>query len=567
MIDEGSHGSDGGGGSRKGRGNAEERRHDPRDLARLHDQLPPHAYEAEMSVLGSMLFDPRVTGDVIQILKDGTAFFSEGNGRIYDVMVELYDRHNALDIVQLNQVLADRGVLDLVGGVEYLVELAQSVPSAANAARYARIVAEKSTLRRLIDTAGEILHDAHFCGAGGEASRDVLEQAEQKIYRIASQQEQTQAEAIQDIVVEVVQSIEEATGRLVTGVPSGYHDLDEMTHGLQRGEMIILAARPSMGKTAFALNVAEQMALLGHGVGVFSLEMSKHALVQRLLSSRSGVDSQKIRRGMLGPEEWDRLNRACEELYESPLFIDDTPGLSLMQMRAKARRLKSKHDVQCFVIDYLQLMSSGRRAESRQNEIGEISRGVKAMARELNVPVICLSQLNRAAEQREGHRPRMSDLRESGSIEQDADVVAMLHREEYYHQADPDWKLHNEDKVGLAELIIAKQRNGPTGVVKLTWSGATTRFSSWSGLAAPDEYHSGGHSSGHSGAPAGGYAEPAPPRGGGYAPAPAAEVESEPVSAGFAPRTAFSAKTASGPVSDFRDGGEPDRGSVDGIPL
>ena len=245
------------------------------------------------------------------------------------------------------------------------------------------------------------------------------------------------AASLHELLRQTMEMIEANDGKAITGVPSGFAELDEMTHGLQRGEMLILAARPSMGKTAFALNIAEQSAMLGYPVGVFSLEMGRQQLVQRLLSARSGVNSQKLRRSMLNVQDYHELHKACDALQDASIYIDDTPGLTLLQMRAKARRMASKHDIKMIVIDYLQLMSSGRRAESRQVEISEISRGVKAMARELSVPVVCLSQLNRAAEQREGHRPRMSDLRESGSIEQDADVVMMLHREEYYHQANP----------------------------------------------------------------------------------------------------------------------------------
>lgn len=523
MTENGSHGRDGDDGRKK-----RPRTIEPQDIVPLLDRLPPHAYEAEMSVLGSMLFDPQVTGDVIQVLRDGENFFAEANRVVFDAMVELYDKYNALDVVQLTQLLTDRGDLERIGGMEHLLEIAESVPSAANAMRYAKIVKDKSVQRRLIEAAGEILVEAHH---GGESVRDCLEEAEKKIYKIANQAETTQAESMRDLVVEVIQAIEQSDGRLVTGVPTGYPDLDEMTHGLQPGDMIVLAARPSMGKTALALNLAEQMAMQGYPTGVFSLEMSKEALVQRLLSSRSGVDSHKIRRGMLSSEEWAKLQTACGELYEAPIMIDDTPGLSMLQMRAKARRMASKHDIRALVIDYLQLMTSGRRAESRQVEISEISRGVKAMARELRVPVICLSQLNRAAEQREGHKPRMSDLRESGSIEQDADIVSLLHREEYYYQADPDWKLHNPEKVGLTELIICKQRNGPTGNVRLMWNGATTRFHSWTNMEAPGGFH---------------------------------DIHTEPVDAG--PRSAFSAKPASGPVSGFRDGGGPPAGFVDGIP-
>ena len=337
---------------------------EPRELARLFDKLPPHAYEAEMSVLGSLLLDPRVTGDVIQILPDGKSFFNEANRVLYDTMVELYDTHNQLDVVQLTQLLTDRGQFERIGGMDHLLEVAHAVPTAANAMRYARLVKDKSIQRGLIDAAGEILVEAHH---GGDQVRDVLESAEQRIYKIAHQAEQAKAESMKELVVEVVQQIEQSDGALVTGVPTGYHQLDEMTHGLQKGDMIILAARPSMGKTAFALNVAEQMSLQGYGVGVFSLEMSKHALVQRMLSAKSGVDSHRIRRGMLGNEDWDRLQTACTALYDAPLFIDDTPGLSLLQMRAKARRMASKHGIRAFVIDYLQLMTSGRRSESARS--------------------------------------------------------------------------------------------------------------------------------------------------------------------------------------------------------
>ncbi len=477
-----------------------------------------------MSLLGSMLIDPQIIGDVVLIVRNGEDFFKPANGIIYDTMVELYDRHGALDIVQLNQLLADRDGLSTVGGLDYLVELANAVPSASNAAHYARLVREKSAIRRLIDAAGDILHDAYH---SSEESSTILEEAEQRIFRIAQESEQTHAESLQSLVDQTMRMIDANDGKLITGVPSGYHELDEMTHGLQRGEMLILAARPSMGKTAFALNIAEQAAMAGHGVGVFSLEMGKLQLVQRMLSARAGVDSQRIRRSMLGPDDFQRLHVACSEFLEAPIYIDDTPGLTILQMRAKARRMVAKHDLKMFIIDYLQLMSSGRRVESRQVEISEISRGVKAMARELNCPVVCLSQLNRAAEQREGHRPRMSDLRESGSLEQDADVVMMLHREEYYHQADPDWSLNHPDKVGVAELIIAKQRNGPTGLVRLTWASEITRFRDYS---------------------------PATPPGGYYEPKDAAPAGRR-----------FSAGPRTGAVADFRDGGGPDRG--DEIPV
>jgi replicative DNA helicase len=493
---------------------------DWRHLSRLFEQLPPHAIEAEMSLLGSLLIEPQVIGDVVMIVRSGEDFFKPANGAIFEAMVELYDKRASLDIVQLNQLLVDRDVLKAVGGVDYLVELAASVPSAANASHYARLVREKSMVRQLIEAAGDILYEAHH---SSEDARTILEQAEQHIFRIAQATEQTQVESLHDLIRQTMQMLEANEGKQLTGIGTGFAELDQMTSGLQKGEMIIIAARPSMGKTALALNMAEHMALRGNGVGVFSLEMGRQQLVQRMLAARSAIDSQRLRRNMLRPDDYRALMAACDELLEAPIYIDDTPGLTLLQLRAKARRMSQKHDIKAVIIDYLQLMSSGRRSESRQLEVSEISRGVKAMARELNVPVICLSQLNRAAEQREGHRPRMSDLRESGSIEQDADVVAMLHREEYYHQSNPHWAEENPDKVGVAELIVAKQRNGPTGAVTLSWIERSMRFRDHSPSRPPGGYEP----------PAHGYDDRGP--------------------------IPFTPPRGTGAVNNFRDGGGPER--------
>lgn len=446
---------------------------DWRHLSKLFEQLPPHTIEAEMSLLGSVLLDPRVIGDVILSIRNGESFFKPANGAIYDAMIELYDTKGSVDIVQLHQVLVDRDILDTIGGQDYLIELANSVPSAANARHYANLVREKATIRKLIETAGDILYDAYH---SPDDARSILEEAEQRIFHIAQDSENVTSQSLRDLIDQTMKFLDENEGRAITGVASGFAELDEMTSGLQKGELIIVAARPSMGKTALALNICEQVALQGKAVALFSLEMSRQQLVQRLLCSRSGVDSHRLRRNMLRDTEWQKLHKACDQLMDAPILIDDTPGLSSMQLRAKARRLASKQKLEMVVIDYLQLMSSGHRVESRQQEVSEISRAVKAMARELDVPVVCLSQLNRAAEQREGHRPRMADLRESGSIEQDADVIMMLHREEYYHQQDPHWVEDNPEKVNVAELIIAKQRNGPTGTVNLTWMPMSTRF-------------------------------------------------------------------------------------------
>jgi replicative DNA helicase len=502
---------------------------DWRHLATLFESLPPHAIEAEMSLLGSVLIDPQVLGDVIFIVKKGEDFFKPANGAIFDAMVELYDKHSSLDIVQLNQLLIDRNVLDAVGGLDYLVQLANAVPSASNGPHYARLVREKSMVRHLISAAGDILYDAYH---SPDASQEILDRAEKLIFDIAERSETIEAEALHALIKQTMERIEANLGQELTGIPAGFRELDSMTTGLQAGEMVIIAARPSMGKTALALNIAENMAMAGHGVGVFSMEMSKQQLVQRLLCARSGIDSQRLRRNMLKDQEFRALMSACDELQDAPILIDDTPGLSLLQLRAKARRMAAKHSIKAVIIDYMQLMSTGGRVESRQVEVSEISRGIKAMARELAMPVICLSQLNRAAESREGHRPRMSDLRESGSIEQDADVIMLLHREDYYHKDDPDWVDNNPDKMGVAELILTKQRNGPTGTIMLSWIAQSTRFR---------DYAAGG--------PPAGWQEPkfVPSYGDGGGPSAPAEA------------TPFRPGRKTGPVADFRDGGGPAR--------
>ena len=444
-----------------------------------------------MSLLGSILLDPQVVGDVVLVIRSAEDFYKPANGAIYDTMVELYDKHASIDIVQLNQALADREILDSVGGLNYLVELADAVPSAANAAHYARLVREKAMVRRLIEAAGDILYDAYH---SPDQAETILDQAEQRIFDIAQQSQHSKIESLHELIKQTISLLEASEGQQLTGLPTGFVELDELTGGLQRGEMIVIAARPSMGKTALALNIAEQMATQGLSVGIFSMEMSKQQVVQRILCARSGIDSQRLRRHMLRPDDIRALMAACDDLLHAPIYVEDTPGLSSMQLRAKARRMVAQHEIKIIFIDYLQLMGLGGRIESRQLEVSEISRAVKAMARELNIPVVCLSQLNRSPEQREGHRPRMSDLRESGTIEQDADVVAMLHREDYYHQGDEAWFDANPDKAGVAELIIAKQRNGPTGTLKLSWIAACTRFRDHASARPPSGYDDGGAS-------------------------------------------------------------------------
>ena len=528
--------SEGATGARGGKNGENRANRDWRHLATLFDSLPPHAIEAEMSLLGSILIDPQVIGDIIFIVRRGDDFFKPANGAIFDAMVELYDRHSSLDIVQLNQLLIDRNALDAVGGLDYLVQLANAVPSASNAAHYARLVREKSMVRQLIAAAGDILYDAYH---SPDQSQTILDRAESLIFHIAQQTENATIESLHDLIKQTMERIEANLGNELTGVPTGFRELDSMTTGLQAGEMVIIAARPSMGKTALTLNIAENMAMRGHSVGIFSLEMGKQQLVQRLLCARSGIDSQRLRRNMLKEQEFRALMAACDELQQAPIYIDDTPGLTLLQLRAKARRMAAKHKINAIMIDYLQLMSAGGRVESRQVEVSEISRGVKAMARELQVPVICLSQLNRAAETREGHRPRMSDLRESGSIEQDADVIMLLHREDYYHKDNPEWVEDNPDKLGLAELILTKQRNGPTGTIKLSWISESTRFRDYASATPPGGYHEPRH------IPEAPFVSP-PMAGssGGATP--------------FRPTGGFVPNRKSGPVDNFRDGGGPD---------
>ncbi|QNN21125.1 replicative DNA helicase [Planctomycetales bacterium ZRK34] len=452
------------------------------EVGKLLDKLPPHSLEAEMSLLGSLIVagteNVHLIGEAMQILRGASDFYQPRHAEIYQSIIDLYDRHQAVDLVQLVQRLRDRQQEESVGGVDYLVELAESVPTAVNVVHYARIVRDKAKVRHLINAAGTILHQAYD---SDEPPNHLVDQAEKMIFDIAQDASADEPTALAELVQMTFEQLEARrdSGTTFMGVPTGYYLLDEYLGGLQRGDMLILAARPSMGKTALALNIAENIAVQSGGQGrpvaVFSIEMGKQQLADRLLSSYSGVDSQKMRRNMLSADDLHRLQEAASDLTAAPVFIDDTPGLSVLQLRAKARRLAARHDIEVIIIDYLQLMTSPG-AESRQVEVSEISRGVKALARELKVPVICLSQLNRNPEGRESKRPMLSDLRESGSIEQDADVVMMLHRESYYHKGDEEWAADHPHGENEAELIIAKQRNGPTGLVPLHFNGNTTRF-------------------------------------------------------------------------------------------
>jgi len=545
------------------------------ELQPLFDRLPPHALEAEMALLGSMIIDHGCIDTVLEFVGSPDDFYSEAHAAIFDALRILHTESRGGDLVALTDAMRSRSMLDDIGGVDYLVRLAEQTPSAASAPHYAKIVRDKAQLRRLIDAAGQIMYEAYHAGGGdgqgGDGARAVLDAAEQRIFDIAEQATNVDQESLERLLNQIMDALEANEGRAITGYASGYSDLDEMTSGLQPGELIILAARPSMGKTALALNLAEQIAFGGSPyaaqgpatpVGFFSMEMSRQAIAQRLLCARAGVDSHRFRTNRLRKEDFSSLMESADALSRAPLFIDDTPSLSVMLLRAKARRMVKRHQIKCLFIDYLQLMTAPTvSSDGRQQEVSAISRGVKALARELNIPIICLAQLNRGAEQREGHRPRMADLRESGSIEQDADVIMLLHREEYYHVGDHEWTDENPDKVGLAELIIAKQRNGPTGAVNLSWDNATTRFKNHANQIGSfgsnrrdrdDDARSSGGSS-RPGGPAAGLAPKVrtagPGDGAGY-PRIAGPV-------GFAPGS------KSGPEANFRDGGGPESAPFD----
>ena len=446
------------------------------------DRTPPHDSASEMALLGSMLLDPEVIGPVCAIIESGNAFFSRQNEIIFEGILELFQASSAVDGITLTHKLKQKNLYDAAGGYDYLEQLVNCVPSAANAIAYAQIVRDKALLRRLITACAQTLES---CYDNSEEAAVILDRSERTIFEVAQLKVTGQPVSLTDVLHETFEMLDRNTGNTITGVPSGYVELDNLTSGLQREEMIVLAARPSVGKTALVMNIVEHVGVdLKKPVAVFSLEMSKQQLAQRMLCSRSGVDSQNLRRNMLSREDRNRLSMAVGELSEGKIFIDDTPALSILDLRTKARRLLSQHGIELVVIDYLQLMEAPRE-ENRQQQISSISRGVKALARELKCPVVCLSQLNRASES-ENRLPRTSDLRESGSIEQDADVVMLLHREAVMHRGDQEWALNNPDKLHEALLIVAKQRNGPCDTVKLTFLDQSTRFVTWNpGYGAP----------------------------------------------------------------------------------
>src|SRR5574337_2087674 len=427
----------------------------------------PQSIEAEMSVLGAMLLDNEVISVIVPMLNKN-CFYKTAHQELYQTIVEVYDKGQKVDLVVLREELKKRSLLEKVGGTEYLLELEEAVPTIGNVEYYANIVREKAIKRNLIEVAANIQKEAFSEALDTD---NLLDTSERAIFDITQKKFNTASTKLNEILKLTFSRIENLHDRQsrLTGLSTGFYDLDDLTCGLQASELIIIAARPSMGKTSLALNIIEHVGVVEKKpVVLFSLEMSAHQVSQNMLCSHARVDAHKLRKGFLDDKEWSNLSYGLGSLSEAPIFIDDTPGLTVLEVRAKARRLKAHHDIQLVVVDYLQLMESSR-GENRQQEISIIARGLKSLARELSIPVIAVSQLNRSVESREGHKPRMSDLRESGSIEQDADVIILLHREDYY---DPD------KKDGTAELIIAKQRNGPVGVVKLTFRSNIMRFES-----------------------------------------------------------------------------------------
>ncbi len=430
------------------------------------ERLPPHNLEAEQSVLGSLLIDRDAIIKVASFVKPED-FYQPGNGAIYRAILDLYNRREPTDFITLSDELTRREKLDQVGGVAYLTALLNAVPTAVHVEYYGRIVERTATLRRLIDAGTEIVGIGYRDGVETE---DALDAAERAIFEVSQKRQTKDFVSIAEVLdkfFDQIDYLQQHRGDVV-GVPTGYADMDQLTGGLQRSDLIILAARPSMGKTSLALGMAYGSAV-SHGktVGIFSLEMSAEQLVQRLLSMETGVDSHRLRLGQIDDGEWDRISRAFGRLAEAKIYIDDQAGAGVMDVRSKARRLQAEHGLDLVVVDYLQLMS-GRRSENRVQEISEISRGLKGLARELNVPVIALSQLSRAVESRADHRPMLSDLRESGSIEQDADIVMFIYREEKYEE--------DTEKKGIAEIIVAKHRNGPVGSINLRFFDRTARF-------------------------------------------------------------------------------------------
>lgn len=430
-------------------------------------RILPHSIEAEQSVIGAMIMDK----DAILVASEivtGEDFYSKQCQALFEAMIVLNDEGKPVDLVTLQDKLKEKDVSPETASMEYIRDLVTSVPTSANIKYYANIVAEKSLLRRLIKLNEEI---ANICYAGKESLETILEETEKKVFQLVQKRNTKEFVSIRQIVMNAMDQIEKASRNKgnVTGIATGFIDLDYRTAGMQPSDLVLIAARPSMGKTAFVLNIAQHVAFkLNETVAIFSLEMSKEQLVNRLFSLESKVDAQKLRTGNLSDNDWERLIETAGIIGKSNLIIDDTPGISISEMRSKCRKYKLEYNLKMIIIDYLQLMSGSGKGDSRQQEISDISRSLKSLARELGVPVLALSQLSRAVEQRPDHRPMLSDLRESGAIEQDADVVMFIYRDDYYHK--------DTEKKGIAEIIVAKQRNGPIGTIELVWLPEYTKF-------------------------------------------------------------------------------------------
>lgn len=430
-------------------------------------KVPPHSSEAEQAVLASALIDDTAVEKVLNLLHNDD-FYYEANKEIFDTIKSVHLQNIPVDAVTVSEELKKREKIDYVGGFEYLAQLTENIITSKNVTAYCNIIKEKATLRKLIQASNEIIEKGY---KENDEVQKIIELAETRIFAISQNRNINSFTEIKDVLLEVFNQLEERAmnkGSL-TGITTGYDDLDRMTSGLQRSDLVLLAARPSMGKTALALNIAMNAVKTGVSVALFSLEMSKEQYVQRIISMESMVESNKLRTGNLNDDDWDRLLSVMSIISNYQVYIDDTASITLFEMMSKCRRLKMEKGLDLIIVDYLQLMSGGGKNESRQQEISDISRGLKAMARELDCPVMALSQLSRAPELRTDHRPIMSDLRESGAIEQDADVVMMLYRDEYYHKEE-------SDKKGITEVIITKQRNGPVGTVELAWISQYTKF-------------------------------------------------------------------------------------------
>lgn len=431
-------------------------------------RIPPHDIEAEQAIIGSMLTDKDAVIAAIEILREQD-FYREDNRIIYSAILNLYNRSEPIDIITLKAELKSMGKLEAVGGLEYIVQLPDRVPTTSNVEQYIKIVEEKSMLRALIKTADELITLGYD---PTQEVEQVIDTAEKKIFEVMQKKNQKGYSSMKDILIDTFTQLEQLYNQkeMITGVPTGFADLDYRTSGLHNSDLILVAARPAMGKSAFALNIATHAAVRGKvPVAIFSLEMSKEQMANRILCSEAMVDSAKVRTGKIDDEEWGKLAAASGELSEAGIYIDDTPGISVMEIRAKCRKMKLEKNIGLVVIDYLQLVQgSNRKGGSREQEIAEISRSLKILAKEINVPVIALSQLSRAPEQRVDHRPMLSDLRESGSIEQDADIVMFLYRDDYYNP--------ESEKKDIAEVIIAKHRGGSLGTAELLWLGSYTKF-------------------------------------------------------------------------------------------